>query len=134
MMKQDQPHVYRHRSRSIPERRSETRLLCSELTRVSWTGASGAVRDEIAILEDISPSGASLFLGVPVEAATPITLEAGGQRYRGTVRYCAPQPNGYLAGVDFEAAVAGGAAPGKAGYAPEHLLDVSRLDFIPEES
>lgn len=111
----------RHRCRPTSCRRSEKRLLCSDLIKVQWVDELGHRREEIVVLEGYSSSGASLLLGVPIAAGTLITLRGGAEAFRATVRHCAPTSNGYLAGVNF------GEQSGS--YVPEHLLDTSRLVY-----
>src|SRR5689334_21564607 len=88
--------------RPSKNRRAVHRLLCSDLVRVAWTGEHGTSFDELAVVEDFSPQGASLFLGVPVPDGAPIHLHTSGGMVRGTCRHCSPAPNGYLAGLVFE--------------------------------
>ena len=56
------------------ERRTFSRLLCSELVEVSWTDSSGAACRRVANLEDISSSGICLQseLSIPKGAETAI--------------------------------------------------------------
>jgi hypothetical protein len=116
----------RHRNRSIMKQRAVQPLLCSDLIQIRWERAHGSRREEIAIMEDFSPSATSLFMGVPIEIETPVRLCAKGEDFQGVVRYCSVESNGYLVGVQFEAS-----SPKEGGnrsnYQPKHLLDVSRL-------
>ena len=116
--------------RSIRERRSQKRFLCSDLIRIRWTSESGDRRDEVAILEDYSISGASLFLGVPIAAGTPLMLHIEDTELPASICYCVQAPNGYLAGINFMEPFS--AAAGSRTYLPQHLLDISRLDFTQE--
>ena len=95
------------------------RLLCSDLIKVRWMDRQGPPREEIAVVEGYSVSSASLFMGVSIGDGTPVTLCAGDEEFRATVRHCVPAPNGYLAWVDFWEQ--------PKSYLPEHLLDPSRL-------
>jgi hypothetical protein len=125
-------HRPQHHRAQPAERRTGKRLLCSDLIRLRWTEVSGAHREEIAIVEDLSPSGANLFMGVPVAAGTAVILCTQERHYPAAVCACAPAPNGHMIRIHVEeawAATAGGAF----GYTPEHLLDVTRLDFTPGE-
>ena len=49
-------------------RRNALRSLCADLLKIRWTDESGAGRREVATLEDISPTGASL----KVENSIPV--------------------------------------------------------------
>jgi hypothetical protein len=108
--------------RSSQNRRSVNRLLCSDLIRVTWTDESQHTHEELAVLEDFSSRGASLFLGVPIPEGATITLYTEGGEVLGVCRHCGLAPNGYLAGLSFESGVKS--------YVPRHLLDTSRLDFV----
>jgi hypothetical protein len=103
-------------------RRGAKRLLCSDLIRLRWADESGRRYEEVAVLEDFSSTGASLFLGVPVPEGAPVTLHTSRGELPGVARYCLEAPNGYLAGMSFDL--------GAGEFVPEHLLDTSRLDFV----
>jgi hypothetical protein len=119
---------YRHRQRTV--RRSEHRLLCSDLVRLRWTVGSGGRCEEVAVLEDLSTTGANLLMGVVVEEGASVTVSKGDKEFHGTVRGCIMGHNGYFVGVEFEA---GSRWNGRAEYVPDHLLDVSQLRFRPDD-
>ncbi len=98
--------------------------------RLRWTVRSGGRCEEVAVLEDLSTTGASLLMGVVVEEGARVTVSKGDKEFHGTVRGCTMGRNGYLVGVDFEA---GSQWNGRAEYVPDHLLDVSRLRFRPDD-
>ena len=50
----------------MDERRSETRMMCADMVEVRWRDRSGKERGAIAILEDISASGACLQVELPI--------------------------------------------------------------------
>lgn len=127
MIKREQPCTHAHRARTPRERRGEVRLLCSDLLELAWSTPSGARRREVAIIEDFSGSGASLFLGVSLDPMSDVTLRAGERVFHGIARYCDRQQNGYIVGVEFDPEARA------AGYEPEHLLDVADLDFAGDE-
>jgi hypothetical protein len=95
--------------------------------QVRWSAPSGARRCEVGIVEDFSSGGASLFLGVPVPPHTGIALDTDARTLFGIVRHCSVHPNGYVVGVEFDNECS------REDYRPEHLLDVSRLDFSSDE-
>jgi hypothetical protein len=117
-----------HRQRTVC--RSEHRLLCSDLVRLQWSVRNGGRCEEVAVLEDLSTTGANLLMGVVVEEGASVTVSKGDKEFHGTVRGCIMECNGYLVGVDFEA---GSQWMGRAEYVPEHLLDVSQLRFRPDD-
>jgi hypothetical protein len=110
--------------RPAASKRSEKRLLCSDLVRIRWVDGQGARREEIVVLEGYSASGASMLMGLPIGEGTPVTLCGREEEYRATVRHCGPAPNGYLVGLSF------GDQPRN--YVPEHLLDVLLLSYPTE--
>lgn len=112
------------RCRPAACRRSEKRLLCSDLVRIRWLDRLGSRREEIVVLECYSVSGASMLMGIPLKEGTPVTLCGGEEEYRATVRQCCPAPNGYLVGLSFSEQTRN--------YVPEHLLDLLLLSFTVE--
>ena len=91
-MNEDNRYRLHHRNRTYPDRRAQKRNLCSDLIQVRWKSAEGARHEEIAIMEDYSPSGASLFMGVPIERGTQVRLSPKGEDLLGVVRYCSVAP------------------------------------------
>ncbi|MFN7992510.1 MAG: PilZ domain-containing protein [Bryobacteraceae bacterium] len=99
------------------ERRSEVRLLCSELITLRvednsrWEGTVN--------LEDISASGACVQLEQPVRRSAKVTIWLGGQAFGGTIRHCTHNEIGFFAGIQFDA----GTSWSRAMYEPMHLFD-----------
>lgn len=122
------PHKTESARRHFCERRGSKRLLCSDLVQIAWVDNSGRRHSEIAILENLSSSGAGLFCGVRVPAGSAIELLCGAATLGGRVQHCEFRENGFLVGVVLSS---GPKWPGKPGdeFYPEHLLDVSLLDF-----
>ena len=52
------------------DRRTEPRLLCSNLVQISWDESNGRRRKETAVLENISRGGLglALFVSVPLKS------------------------------------------------------------------
>jgi hypothetical protein len=126
--------MHRHRdfqnNRPPRERRSHPRLLCSSLAEVTWRNApTGCVLKEIAVMEDFAPTGACLLMGLPVDRGSGMTIKVGGRTFHGVVQHCRREQSGYLVGVWFPTEDESGTDQ----YLPEHCLDVSRLDFSPQE-
>jgi hypothetical protein len=113
-----------HHCRPAANKRSEKRLLCSDLVRIRWVDGQSVRREEIVVLEGYSDSGASVLTGIPIGAGTPVTLCGREEEYRATVRHCGQAQNGYLVGLNF------GDQPRN--YVPEHLLDVLLLSYSAE--
>jgi hypothetical protein len=105
------------------ERRVDTRLLCAELVEIHWKDKSARQRRRIANLEDISLSGASLQLEMPILRGTVITIRYGDGELIGSVRYCLYRDLGYFIGIEF----APGCRWSSKHFRPRHLLDPKQL-------
>jgi hypothetical protein len=70
-------------------RRREARLPCTGLVRAGVMSSRGA-RSYKASLVDVSPSGLSVRLPVPVKIATRIYVETESEMLLGEVRHCRP--------------------------------------------
>ena len=105
----------------MPDRRKETRLLCSELLKVRVEGESS--QELTANLEDISPSGACLHLEKPIPVDAFVRMHCARCDRRGKVRYCLYHGLGYYAGVQFDEEHKWSPAQG----VPQHLLHPSML-------
>ena len=105
----------------MTERRSEPRLLCSELIMIRFDGAELTVN-----LEDISSSGACVQLEEPLEVGTRIRLKGFG----GVVKYCLRNEIGYFAGIQFDA----GERWSQETWQPQHLLDPSQVKTLASRS
>lgn len=107
----------------MQERRSEVRMLCADMVKVSWKDALGKRRRTIGLLEDISPSGACLQMENAVPPGTEIRWTCPKQDFSGHVRYCVYREIGYFVGVEFEE----DSRWSKSTYKPQHLLDLRQL-------
>lgn len=107
----------------MQERRSETRMLCADMVELLWTDSSGKTSRAMALLEDISASGACLQLETAVPLATEVHWHSPKQEFSGIVRYCAYREIGYFVGVEFEPY----SRWSQKAFKPQHLLDLKRL-------
>jgi hypothetical protein len=107
----------------MTERRSEIRMLCADMVELSWRDHEGKNWKAMALLEDISASGACLQL----ESAVPLAVEVGWksprQDFSGRVRYCVYREIGYFVGVEFQPT----SRWSRKAFKPQHLLDLKRL-------
>ena len=103
--------------------RSESRLLCAELVRITWKEPAGRGRKGTAILENISSSGACLQLEKPVPVNSSIQIRLSKGYLRGSVRYCVYRDIGYFVGLQFDT----GFKWSRRMHQPEHMLDLQRL-------
>jgi len=110
------------------ERRWERRLLCADLVQVEWEDRTGRTCNTMAILEDISRSGACLQADVPVPVEALVRVRHGRKTLEGTVSYCAYHEIGYFAGVTF--------TPNQRWsqrvFRPKHLVDPADLESEPD--
>jgi hypothetical protein len=105
----------------MEEKRSEQRLMCSQLVDVTRT-EGGSSHKETCNLEDLSPSGCRLQMehGLPDGAA--VTIHCGELDYPGKIRYSVWTEIGFDVGVQFEHS----GLWDRNVFEPEHLLD-----FVP---
>jgi hypothetical protein len=77
----------------------------------------------MALLEDISASGACLQVESGLPLGSEIVWASARQRFEGRVRYCVYREIGYFIGVEFEPQ----SKWSKKAYRPQHLLDLKKL-------
>ena len=105
------------------ERRSEVRMMCADLLAITWKGRNGRAHQDMALLEDISASGACLQLETAVPVGAEVEWKCPRQQFTGRVQYCVYREIGYFVGVAFEKTTKW--SRGK--YRPRHLLDLQKL-------
>jgi hypothetical protein len=106
-----------------PDKRKEPRMMCSQLVGVKWKD-TGAHRQEcLAVLEDISTSGACVQMERPLEIDTSVKVAYGGGHLSGKVRYCIFRSIGYFIGIEFDPGIRWSHAQ----FRPSHLVDVKEL-------
>jgi hypothetical protein len=118
------------KSKCAKRHRRADRLLCSNLVQISWIGPHRRFRKEVAVVENISKAGLglALFVGVPLESGTELSILANGLDLRGQVIRCVFRENGYIVGLELDQRWV--FVPGSADrFTPEHLLDVNLLDL-----
>jgi hypothetical protein len=112
------------------DRRTEHRLLCSNLVKISWVESNDRRRKETAVLENISRGGLglALFVSVPLEIGTALSVLANGIELRGLVRQCSLLQNGYIVGLELDenCVLTAGEADS---FTPEHLIDLDQLSL-----
>ena len=93
--------------------------MCAELVRVRIDEA-GSVREEVANLEDISPSGACVQLETATREGADIEIVCARCRLKGKVRYCRFVEIGYDVGVAFDQP----RSWDRRRFTPKHLLQL----------
>jgi hypothetical protein len=108
------------------ERRTERRLLCSNLVQISWSGSKGHPCREIGVLENLSRGGfgVCIHLSVSIRRGTELSILANQFEFRGRVVQCNPRESGYLVGLELDKP-----CEWEDGFGPEHLLDVMLLNL-----
>ncbi len=98
-------------------------MMCADMVEVRWEDQQKQPRRVLALLEDISPSGACLQLENAVPLGTEVHWDCPKQSFAGLVRYCVYQEIGFFVGVEFPASCRWS----KEAFKPLHLLDLERL-------
>lgn len=98
-------------------------MLCADMVELCWSDYEGKGWKAMALLEDISASGACLQLEVAVPLGAEAHWTSPRQEFSGTVRYCVYREIGYFVGVEFEPS----SKWSKHAFRPKHLLDLKRL-------
>ena len=93
--------------------------MCSDLVKVRIEDAAGA-REEIANLEEISPSGACVQLETAAAYGADIEMICANCRLRGKVSQCRFTEIGYDVAIEFEQRQAWE----RTRFEPKHFLDV----------
>jgi hypothetical protein len=108
------------------ERRTERRLLCSNLVKISWAGTRGHRCTEIGVLENVSKRGFGLYvyLTMSLKRGTELSVVANRVEFNACVMQCSCRENGYLVGLALDEP-----CEWVEGFGPEHLLDVTLLDL-----
>jgi hypothetical protein len=75
---------------------------------ITWEDEAGGLRNQQAMLEDKSVSGAGISARKAIPAGTRINLRERDQERAGVVRYCRPDEIGYLIGIQFDKSDKGG--------------------------
>lgn len=98
-------------------------MMCADMVELLWRDGGGKRRHTMALLEDISPSGACLQLETPLPPGAVVEWTAAQNGFHGIVRYCTYREIGYFAGIEFSPMTRWS----KTAYHPEHLFDPRRL-------
>jgi hypothetical protein len=103
-------------------RRKSHRLLCSDLITLHWGSGRGYGLQEAAVLEDYSPTGASLYMAVEIEPGVPVTIRTAWESFGAQVLRCEWRDNGYLLAIEFD-------KPRfeESSFLPDHLVDPKDL-------
>lgn len=103
----------------MQDRRSEPRFMCADLVKIRIEEAAG-VREVVANLEDISPSGAGIQMEVAALEGAEVGILCASGRLNGKVRYCRFDELGFQVGIAF--AERRSWTPKR--FLPKHLLRV----------
>lgn len=107
----------------MQDQRREVRMMCADMVEVRWEDEENQPQRALALLEDISPSGACLQLETPVPLGAEVHWDSPKQSFAGFVRYCNYREIGFFAGVEFS----NPCRWSKRAFKPQHLLDLERL-------
>ena len=98
-------------------------MMCADMVDVRWKEPTGKQHTAIALLEDISASGACLQLETPVPLGVEIRWNSPRKEFKGSTRYCVYREIGYFVGVEFEPT----SRWSQKAFMPQHLLDPQTL-------
>lgn len=98
-------------------------MLCADMVELSWKDGSGRDWRAMALLEDISASGACLQMESAVPLGVEVQWRSPKQEFSGYVRYCVYREIGFFLGVEFEVS----SKWSRKSYRPQHLLDLRSL-------
>jgi hypothetical protein len=104
------------------------RFLCSDIVQLLWSGLDSFSHREVAVLENLTKSGAGLFMGVPVPCGIEAQLFINDAQLAGRIRRCAFAGNGYIVEIELPSHSKASRILGE-NFVPEHLLDISLLDL-----
>jgi hypothetical protein len=113
---------------SMRDRRTEVRMMCADMVEVTWKDGNGRTGRTMALLEDISRSGACLQLETSLPVGAEIQWGSPGHHFNGHVRHCLYREIGYFVGVELA-----GCQWSKTAYQPRHLLEMGRLVGAPAD-
>jgi hypothetical protein len=105
------------------ERRAEKRLWCSDLVHVWWKDSARWKKKGLAVLEDISPSGACVQLELPLPCGARVRIKHQEWKVEGEVRYCMYRDEGYFLGVRLD----DDARWSESAFKPKHMIDPTRV-------
>ncbi len=83
------------------DRRSQPRLLDSDLILISWKESAGRVK-QLANVEDVSLNGLGVVMDQLLPLHTKVTISYGEEELTGVVRHCHALENGYFVGIEFD--------------------------------
>jgi hypothetical protein len=98
-------------------------MLCADMVKLSWRDDQGRTWNAMALLEDISASGACFQLDTPVPESVEVHWCSPKQEFSGVVRYCVFREIGYFVGVE----LAQSSKWSRKAFRPQHLLDLKKL-------
>lgn len=107
----------------MQEANTRSKVLCSELVRLTWQDHAGIDLVITGDLEAISPSQAWLQTDCPITESTSITIGYGPGELTGVVRACTPEDQVFGLRVELDS----GTPWSRQRFNPKHLLDPTVL-------
>ncbi len=102
---------------------TRSKVLCSEMVRLTWKDQKGSDVTITGDLEAISPSHAWLQTDCPITESTSITIGYGPGSLSGVVRGCTSEDQSFGLRVELDI----GTQWSRRRYSPQHLLDPTVL-------
>lgn len=104
-------------------RRTQGRYLCADIVRIDWIASEDEMRTFEAVIDDISPSGASFELEEPLPSGASVVVWLREALFAGVVRHCMFRDYTYIAGVEFSE----GSKWSSTAVQPHHLTNLREL-------
>jgi hypothetical protein len=87
----------------LGDRRFQQRRRATQPVELRWQDTALRSVQATGQIEDVSASGARIFLRRPIHLKSVVTMNYGGRTLEGSVRYCTRQSGGFVVGVEFSA-------------------------------
>jgi hypothetical protein len=111
------------------DQRREARMMCADMVELRWVDQQNRPQQVVALLEDISPSGACVQLDGAIPVGTEVRWDCPKQSFSGVVRYCEYREIGFFVGIEFAASCHWS----QKAFKPLHLLDLGKLAAKPRK-
>jgi hypothetical protein len=88
----------------MDERRKELRIALMAKVEAVWQDETGTPHVSPASMQDWSPGGASIRIGIPIGVGAKLTIKSKREEFSGTVTYSRRDKKAYILGIQRDAA------------------------------
>ena len=92
-----------HSNMGLGDRRFQQRRRTAQPVELRWQDTALQSVQVTGQIEDVSASGARIFLRRPIRLKSIVTMSYGGRTLEGSVRYCTRKAGGFAVGIEFSA-------------------------------